>query len=172
MKNESVFIAFGGNLPGPAGSPAKTIDAARVLLARKGVHVVAQSPLYASDPWGGVRQPIFLNGVWEARFFGLAPDLLEMLLGVEKILGRRRRTRWGPRVIDLDLLAFGAVSGAWEVPHPLELPHPRLGDRAFVLLPLADLAAQLVLPGEARTIGQMAANLPLSARIGCRRLRR
>ncbi len=178
MIYEVAFVAFGANLPGPAGSPLDTFRAAAVLLERRGVHISRVSSVYASDPWGGIRQPFFLNGVWEVRS-GLTPDkLMSTLLDIERQLGRRRRVRWGPRVIDLDLLAFGSRSGNWLAGAPksptsvdLELPHPRMRDRAFVLLPLAEIAPRLRPWGvQQGTATQMAENLPIYERFTIRRL--
>ncbi|MEO0962695.1 MAG: 2-amino-4-hydroxy-6-hydroxymethyldihydropteridine diphosphokinase [Pseudomonadota bacterium] len=177
MINEAAFVAFGANLPGPAGSPVDTFGAAAALLARRGVHFAQASSVYASDPWGGIRQPVFLNGVWEVRTLLSPVQLMSTLLDVERQLGRRRRVRWGPRVIDLDLLAFGAQSGCWEARPAgggalvdLELPHPRMGDRAFVLLPLAEIAPRLRPWGhEHGTVSQMAEKLPISERFTIRR---
>ena len=106
--------------------------------------VVAVSPLRETDPVGVTDQPQFLNGV-AALETELAPrELLDVLLSVERRLGRERRERWGPRTIDLDLLLYGD-----EVidEDGLTVPHPRLGERRFVLEPLADLAPKLVVPG-------------------------
>lgn len=177
MIYEVAFVAFGANLPGPAGSPLDTFRAAATLLARRGVHFSQVSSVYASDPWGGIRQPVFLNGVWEIRTL-LSPDrLMATLLDVERQLGRRRRVRWGPRVIDLDLLAYGTGSGDWQAGAAgrgamvdLELPHPRMGDRAFVLLPLAEIAPRLRPWGEQRgSVAQMAEKLPIRERFTIRR---
>lgn len=176
MINDAAFVAFGANLPGPAGSPLDSFRAAAALMARRGVHFARVSSVYASDPWGGIRQPVFLNGVWEIRTV-LSPNrLMAVLLEVERQLGRRRRLRWGPRVIDLDLLAFGSQSGNWAAGAAgralvdLELPHPRMADRAFVLLPLAEIAPRLKPWGEDHaTVSQMAEKLPISERFTIRR---
>ena len=106
--------------------------------------VVAVSTLRETDPVGVTDQPRFLNGV-AALETELAPrELLDVLLAVERRLGRERRERWGPRTIDLDLLLYGD-----EVidEDGLTIPHPRLHERRFVLEPLADLAPKLVVPG-------------------------
>ncbi|MDW3096689.1 MAG: 2-amino-4-hydroxy-6-hydroxymethyldihydropteridine diphosphokinase [Alphaproteobacteria bacterium] len=177
MINEAAFVAFGANLPGPAGSPLDTFRAAAALLARRGVHFTEASSVYASDPWGGIRQPVFLNGVWEIRTVLSPHRLMVTLLDVERQLGRRRRVRWGPRVIDLDLLAFGARSGSWQsgavgrgAMVDLELPHPRMGDRAFVLLPLAEIAPMFKPWGDEHcTVSQMAEKLPIRERFTIRR---
>lgn len=143
MSGRRIFIAYGGNLSGPFGPPRATFDTARRLLFRRGIGVTAGSQLYESYPWGGVRQPKFLNGVWEVRSPYAPQVLMDHLLDVEWVLGRRRRRRWGPRVLDLDLLSFGEIKGCWQEAEGLPalvLPHPRMHVRAFVLEPLADIA--------------------------------
>ena len=119
-------------------------EALRLLDAHADVTVAAVSTLRETDPVGVVDQPRFLNGV-AALDTELAPRaLLDLLLEVERELGRVRAERWGPRTIDLDLLLYGdaVVDEAG-----FTLPHPRLHERRFVLEPLAELAPELVLPG-------------------------
>jgi 2-amino-4-hydroxy-6-hydroxymethyldihydropteridine diphosphokinase len=132
----AAYIGLGANL----GDREETIRAAVAELPG----VVAVSPLRETDPVGVTDQPRFLNGV-AALETELAPrELLDVLLAVERRLGRERRERWGPRTIDLDLLLYGdAVIDE----DGLKIPHPRLHERRFVLEPLADLAPQLVVPG-------------------------
>jgi 2-amino-4-hydroxy-6-hydroxymethyldihydropteridine diphosphokinase len=130
------YVGLGANL----GDREGTIRAAIAQLPG----VVAVSPLRETDPVGITDQPQFLNGV-AALETELAPRaLLDVLLAVERRLGRERKERWGPRTIDLDLLLYGD-----EVidERGLTVPHPRLGERRFVLEPLADLAPTLVVPG-------------------------
>lgn len=109
-----------------------------------GVSVEAVSTVYRTPPWGKTDQPDFLNAAAELRT-GLTPRaLLDLCLGAERELKRVRAERWGPRLIDIDILLFGAQeiheSG-------LDIPHPRLTERAFVLVPLAEIAPELVLDG-------------------------
>ncbi len=109
-----------------------------------GVSVEAVSTVYRTPPWGKTDQPDFLNAAAELRT-GLTPRaLLDLCLGAERELKRVRAERWGPRLIDIDILLFGAQeiheSG-------LDIPHPRLTERAFVLVPLAEIAPELVLGG-------------------------
>jgi 2-amino-4-hydroxy-6-hydroxymethyldihydropteridine diphosphokinase len=130
------YVGLGANL----GNREGTIRAAVAQLPG----VVAVSPLRETDPVGVTDQPQFLNGV-AALETELPPrELLDVLLAVERGLGRERRERWGPRTIDLDLLLYGD-----EVidEDGLTVPHPRLRERRFVLEPLADLAPKLVVPG-------------------------
>ena len=133
------YVGLGANL----GDREGTIRAAVADLPG----VVAVSTLRETDPVGFTDQPRFLNGV-AALETELAPrELLDVLLAVERRLGRERGKRWGPRTIDLDLLLYGdeviAETG-------LTIPHPRLHERRFVLEPLADLAPKLVVPGHGR----------------------
>lgn len=157
------YVAAGANVPGPAGPPAATLAAARVLLARRGVRVVARSRTYRSAPWGGIRQPVFLNEVWAVTSPLEPQPLLALLLATEQRLGRRRRVRWGPRAIDLDLIGWGGRQGVWEeggAGRPnLVLPHPHLAARAFVLRPLADVAPRWRVPGLGADPGQLLARL-------------
>jgi 2-amino-4-hydroxy-6-hydroxymethyldihydropteridine diphosphokinase len=109
--------------------------------------VVAVSTLRQTDPVGVVDQPAFLNGAVVLETELPPRELLELLLAVERDLGRERRERWGPRSIDLDLLVYGDV----RVDEPgLTVPHPRLHERRFALEPLAELDPELELPGRGR----------------------
>ena len=144
---QPVLIGAGANIAGPAGPPAATLAQARMLLAQAGVRIDARSRTYASLPWGGVRQPAFVNEVWRVRSPCSPVRLLGLLLDIERTLGRRRRVRWGPRTIDLDLLGVGQLEGEWPGPPALMLPHPQLAMRAFVLRPLADVAPRWRPPG-------------------------
>jgi 2-amino-4-hydroxy-6-hydroxymethyldihydropteridine diphosphokinase len=108
----------------------------------EGVRVVRTSPVYETAPVGGPTQPAFLNAVAEVDVHGPARLLLQACLGVEAEMGRVRNERWGPRVIDLDVLLFGDERIDEQ---DLIVPHPRMYERAFVLVPLADLV-----PGVAR----------------------
>ena len=133
------YVGLGANL----GDREGTIRAAVADLPG----VVAVSTLCETDSVGITDQPRFLNGV-AALETELAPrELLDVLLAVERRLGRERGKRWGPRTIDLDLLLYGD-----EVIDEtgLTIPHPRLHERRFVLEPLADLAPKLVVPGYGR----------------------
>jgi 2-amino-4-hydroxy-6-hydroxymethyldihydropteridine diphosphokinase len=102
------------------------------------------SSLYRTPPWGKTDQPDFLNAAAEVITTRSARELLELCLDAERRLKRVRAERWGPRLIDLDILAFGDLG----IREPgLELPHPRLGERAFVLVPLFEIAPDLVIAG-------------------------
>jgi 2-amino-4-hydroxy-6-hydroxymethyldihydropteridine diphosphokinase len=137
------YVALGGNL----GAVADTFAAALAELdALPGTRVVARSPLYRNPPLGGAAQPDYLNAV-AALDTGLAPGaLLDALLATERRHGRTRDPagHWGPRTLDLDLVLYG--DRVVDLPG-LHVPHPRLHERAFVLVPLADLAPDAVVPG-------------------------
>lgn len=133
------YVALGANL----GDREATIEAAVAALPG----VVAVSQLRETDPVGVVDQPQFLNGA-AALETELSPrELLDVLLAVERELGRERRERWGPRTIDLDLLLYGGET----IDEPgLTVPHPRLHERRFALEPLLDLDPELAIPGRGR----------------------
>lgn len=150
----TAYIALGANL----GDPLATLNEALAALdAVIGVRVAARSSLYRTAPVGFDEQPDFINAV-AAVATTLAPeDLLATLLGIENDFGRIRREKDGPRSLDLDLLLYGDRVMASPT---LTLPHPRLHLRAFVLVPLAEIAPDLKLPGR----GSVAAWLPAVAR--------
>ncbi len=127
-----VFIALGSNL----GDRAANLTAA-IKAMEPDVHPKKCSPVYETPPWGYSDQPKFYNQVIEAET-ALSPEmLLEYLKKIEVQVGRRETFRYGPRVIDLDIIFFnGEVIDS----PPLVIPHPRLAERNFVLMPLADLA--------------------------------
>jgi 2-amino-4-hydroxy-6-hydroxymethyldihydropteridine diphosphokinase len=139
------LIGLGGNL----GEVRKRLDAAIASLgALPGVTVVARSRFYRTPPWGNVEQPDFVNAAIAVETSLSAMDLLDALLTTERAFGRvRDGERWGPRTLDLDLLTYGddVIDD-----DRLTVPHPRIAERAFVLLPLADIAADATLPGIGR----------------------
>jgi 2-amino-4-hydroxy-6-hydroxymethyldihydropteridine diphosphokinase len=111
------------------------------------VQVLAVSRLRETEPIGVVDQPPFLNGAVAIETAWAPRDLLDLLLEIERSLGRVRGERWGPRTIDLDLLVYGDQV----VDEPgLRVPHPHLHERRFALEPLAELEPQLDLPGHGR----------------------
>lgn len=139
------YIGIGSNLGDPVRQVLVACDA---LAALPETRLIARSSLYRSAAYGGVEQPDFVNLV-AALLTRLAPRaLLTRLQGLETLAGRQRDgLRWGPRELDLDLLVYGAET----VDEPgLQLPHPGIAARNFVLLPLAELAPDLVIPGLGR----------------------
>ena len=140
----AAYVALGSNLDDPEAQVRRGFTA---LAALPGTRLRARSRLYRTPPWGVVDQPAFVNAV-AALETSLAPrELLEALLAIEAGAGRVRGVRYGPRSLDLDLLSYGDC----ELHEAgLTLPHPRLHERAFVLLPLADVAPGLEVPGQGR----------------------
>jgi 2-amino-4-hydroxy-6-hydroxymethyldihydropteridine diphosphokinase len=111
------------------------------LAAEPGIRVVAVSPVYETDPVGGPVQDDFLNAVVAVDTELSARELLEVAMFVEQAAHRVRKERWGPRTLDVDILTYGDET----IAEPdLEIPHPRLRERAFVLAPLHDVAPDLV----------------------------
>jgi 2-amino-4-hydroxy-6-hydroxymethyldihydropteridine diphosphokinase len=140
---EEAFLALGGNL----GDVSSTFDRAIAMLCDGAdVRLVARSSDYRTPPWGVIEQPAFLNAVI-AVATSLSPhDLLSRALNSERALGRdrARELRWGPRRIDIDILAYDAVELH---DADLTLPHRHLFERAFVLVPLAEIAPDLLING-------------------------
>ena len=140
----SALIALGGNI----GDVRATFDdAIAELLGMAEADLLARSSNYATPPWGDEQQPRFINACIEIRT-GLAPlALLKVLQAVERAFGRERSEKrpWGPRTLDLDLIAYDDVA----MDHPeLTLPHPRLFERAFVLAPLVEIAPGRLIAGQ------------------------
>jgi len=154
---ETAYIALGSNLPSPAGTPAQTLDAALARLAELG-SVLAHSPYYETAPVGYADQPSFLNAA-AALSTSLGPEaLLDALLAIERSLGRDRSHGIpnGPRTLDLDLLLYG--NRILSTPE-LQLPHPRMAERAFVLVPLRDIAPGLIHPQTGQSVSQLVKDL-------------
>ena len=145
------YVGLGANL----GSREDTLRRALELLGRApGVDILAVSELRETEPVGVIEQPRFLNGAAALETSLSAGELLDLLLEVERTLGRVRDERWGPRLIDLDLLLYGAET----IDEPgLDVPHPRLHERRFALEPLAELDPELVIPGRGRVSALLSA---------------
>lgn len=154
---ETAYIGLGANLPSPAGSPEVTLAEAVEWLSELG-HVTQRSSLYSTPPVGYADQPRFLNAVI-ALHTGLSPrHLLEELLRIERAFGRDRSSgvHNGPRTLDLDLLLYGdqVLCEA-----DLQIPHPRLAERAFVLVPLAEVASNVVDAAHRVSVAELLHNL-------------
>lgn len=159
MVSGGIYIGLGANLPNPVhGAPAQTLEAAVRALEVAGFTIVRRSPWYESAPIPASDQPWFVNGVVEIGS-DLAPEaLLDSLHRVETAFGRVRSAPNAPRTLDLDLLDYAGMVRIGEIP-PI-LPHPRLADRAFVLFPLRDIAADWRHPVTGAGIGALIAALP------------
>jgi 2-amino-4-hydroxy-6-hydroxymethyldihydropteridine diphosphokinase len=130
-------VALGANI----GNPQEQMDLA-VAMLREATDVVAVSSYYTTKPVGGPEQPDYINAVCIIESDLPAIDLLSLLHGIEKSLGRERTEKWGPRTIDLDLIQYGALlSSATE----LQLPHPRAHERRFVLEPWQEIEPDAIL---------------------------
>ena len=141
------MVGLGSNLGDRLANLQRAVD---LLAAREGLRVLRTSRVYETAPVGPP-QPDYLNSVAELETSLSARELLDACLGVEREMGRERAERWGPRVIDLDLLTYGRE----EIDEPgLTVPHPRMHDRAFVLVPLLELDPDPLLP-DGRTVGTL-----------------
>ena len=149
----TAYIGMGANLPSPTGPPDSTLAAAAARLDSLG-RVLARSSLYSTKPVGFAQQPRFLNAA-AALETDLTPfELLGALLLIEKDFGRNRATSVanGPRTLDLDILLMGDLQLCAS---NLEIPHPRLAERAFVLVPLHEIAPLVVVPRHRATVDQL-----------------
>jgi 2-amino-4-hydroxy-6-hydroxymethyldihydropteridine diphosphokinase len=149
----TAIVALGANLPSQAGEPAATLAAAVVRLGSLG-RVFARSSLYSTAPVGLAEQPRFLNAVVAMETTLHPRDLLRALLAIEQEFGRDRAAAIanGPRTLDLDILLFDHL--VLDEPD-LQIPHPRLAERAFVLVPLAEIAYQAIDPRSGKTAAEL-----------------
>lgn len=185
------LIALGGNLPFGEMPPEQVIDACLEALSEEGFSDINSSCYYVTEAFPAGSGPDFVNAAlcakWPGRGAAAAEAALAALHATEARFGRSRAQRWGPRTLDLDLLAFGdlvlpdgATQDRWRalgadaqrsaVPERLILPHPRLQDRAFVLVPLAEVAPGWRHPRTGATVAAMRDALAPEARAGVRPL--
>ena len=153
-----ILLALGANLPGPAGPPLAQCEAALTALDRRGVRIAGRSRWYDTPPYPPSGQPHFVNGVARVET-SLGPiALLAEMLAIEVALGRQRSVPNAARTLDLDLIDYeGQVRSGPEAPI---LPHPRLADRSFVLLPLWDVAPEWRHPVSGLSVAELIAALP------------
>ncbi|MHA7875961.1 2-amino-4-hydroxy-6-hydroxymethyldihydropteridine diphosphokinase [Roseivivax sp.] len=180
---QDVLVALGANLPWQGAPPEVTLSRALTVLAGGPLRLRALARFYRTPCFPAGAGPDYVNGaVRLAAPEALAPaEILAELHRIEALFGRHRETRWGMRTLDLDLIAVGqrllpdrAGWAAWRdlppseqarlAPDELILPHPRLADRAFVIVPLADVAPDWRHPVEGRNLAEMRAALPAEAR--------
>jgi 2-amino-4-hydroxy-6-hydroxymethyldihydropteridine diphosphokinase len=154
----TAFVALGSNLDDP---PARIRRALQALAALPGTRLVRQSSLYRNPPSGYPDQPDFVNAVAQIETSLEPRALLSGLLAIERVHGRRRGLPNGPRTLDLDLLLYGERT----LREPgLTVPHPRMPARAFVLVPLAEIAPDAVVPGRG-PVADLVRNVDASAMI-------
>ena len=176
-KSRNYYVAFGGNVETSFGSPLESMTAALRRLATEPVRITAVSRKYDTPAFPEGSGPNFVNGVVGIST-SLGPyELLETLHKIEAEFGRERTSRWGARTLDFDILCVGdetypneEIWGIWarlppkrqiiETPDQLILPHPRMQDRAFVLVPLFDVAPDWFHPQLSKSVAEMLADLP------------
>lgn len=159
MTMGTAYIGLGANLPSPAGPPEATLVAAISHLGSLG-RITAKSSLYSTEPVGYAAQPRFVNSVVALETQLEARELLDALMAIERDFGRDRANAIpnGPRTLDLDILLFGDL----QINEPgLEIPHPRLAKRAFVLAPLNEIAPEAIDPRSGEKVAELFRVLPI-----------
>ena len=142
------YLLTGSNL----GNRKKNLSLARYLLKEHGIFVINSSSIYETAPWGKSDQPAFLNQALEADTNLNARQLIRRILKVEKIMGRIREEKYGPRLIDIDILLFNNEKHDYQF---LKLPHPEMQNRRFALLPLSEIAPGIIHPVLNKTISKL-----------------
>jgi 2-amino-4-hydroxy-6-hydroxymethyldihydropteridine diphosphokinase len=163
-----IVIALGANLDSPAGPPAATIAAALDALAQSGVEIEAVSAFFATPAWPDPSDPPYVNAVIGVETAHSPVELMDILHKIESVYGRTRSAKNEPRTLDLDLIDYhGRVEQG-----PPTLPHPRMAERAFVLIPLSDIAPDWRHPVTGRSVAELIAALPEESRAAVARLAR
>ena len=143
-----VYLGIGSNLGDRQANCAQAIEH----LKDKGIKVTKVSSMHETEPWGLKEQPKFINMAAEAETSLSPEELLTALKDIEKTMGRKDALRWGPRIIDIDILFYDDIVISME---HLEIPHPLLHTRDFVLAPLSEIAADKMHPVLGKSIGQL-----------------
>lgn len=149
----TAYLLTGTNL----GERERNLARARSLIGRSGTTISRESALYETAAWGKTDQPSFLNQALEIQTPLEAPALLEQLLDIEKTIGRLRQEKYGPRLIDIDILLFD--DKVINTPS-VTVPHPQLPNRRFALIPLAEIAADIIHPVLKKSILQLLKECP------------
>ena len=150
----TAYIGIGSNLDSPAENCLK---ADQHLHQHPGITVVARSSLYQSEPFGKTDQDWFINSVAQVKT-SLSPEgLLKTCLSIEQEMGRTRNEKWGPRIIDLDILFYDDLIVQQE---GLEIPHPGIPERSFVLAPMNEIAPDFIHPRLKKTIESLLQEIP------------
>jgi 2-amino-4-hydroxy-6-hydroxymethyldihydropteridine diphosphokinase len=140
------YLGLGSNVDDRVGMIAKAVSC---LTSQGDIVLSKMSCLYLTEPWGYKEQDDFVNAVAQVETHLGPQELLTRVKAVEKTLGRREGPRWGPRVIDIDILLYG---DAVVESDRLSIPHPRICERGFVLAPLVEIAPDLIHPGTGRKV--------------------
>ncbi len=150
----TAYIGIGSNLDSPAKN---CLMADRRLREHPGITVVARSSLYQSEPFGKTDQDWFVNSAAQIKTSLSPEELLEACLTIEREMGRTRNEKWGPRIIDLDILFYDDLIIQQE---GLEIPHPGIPERSFVLAPMNEIAPDFIHPRLKKTIVTLLKEIP------------
>ena len=146
MPHTIAYIGIGSNL----GTPEKNcIEAIEKISSTKNIKIISRSSFYQTEPFGGVQQDWFINSAVKIKTDLPPMNLLSALLNIESVMGRSREEKWGPRLIDLDLLFYDNLILRKK---GLTLPHPEIQKRKFVLIPMDEIAENFIHPTLKKTI--------------------
>jgi 2-amino-4-hydroxy-6-hydroxymethyldihydropteridine diphosphokinase len=152
QKNKA-WLLTGSNV----GDRLQNLGKARELITEQCGIITSASSLYETEPWGNTHQPQFLNQALEIETSLSAPELMQEILKVEESIGRKRRKKYDPRLIDIDILLFNDERADTDL---IRIPHPEMTRRRFVLVPLAEIAPQIIHPVLGKKIKQLLEECP------------
>lgn len=150
---KTTYLLTGGNM----GERKKNLEKARELISLHCGKILNVSSIYETEPWGNEDQPAFLNQALEIQTSLTAKQLIQKILQIEKMLGRIRNEKYGPRIIDIDILLFNNEEHNTS---SLKIPHPEMQNRRFALMPLAEIAANIIHPVLEKTIVELLKECP------------